>query len=129
MTADFGEGTPGVVSAHIAEDAIKNAAAVMKFIEFYNSADYQRLAELTGPRFVWHSIRGEQRIGISAYIERQSERPIDQRYTVDMEEIIAAGDRVVVRLHIHINGSTFLRTHDIYHVIDGLIEEEWSGHA
>lgn len=105
-----------------------NKRAVLKFIEYFNAGEYDRLAELAESTFVWESITGERREGLDKYIRRQASRPSNERFRIDVEDIIAEKDRVVVRLHMYRQDQTIRRTHDIYHVVDGLIIEEWSGH-
>jgi predicted ester cyclase len=108
----------------------ENKAAVRRFVELWNTAGFDRFGEVVDEGFVWRSLADEERVGLATYISRASSvTSDDNRLRIDIDDIVAEGDRVAVRLSMYRGGEMYRRTHDIFRVENGKIVEEWSGHA
>ena len=103
----------------------RNKHLVRQFIDAWNTHRSDVLRSVTASTFVWRSIEGRER-GLDEYAAGMD---ISRYQSVEIEDMVAEGTRVMIRLHMLLKDGQQFRTHDLFRIESGLIAEEWSGHA
>lgn len=103
----------------------ENLALVQRFMSHWNAGTLDELTEVTSPEFLWRGIDGT----VKTFSEYVASGASATPPTITIEKSVVQDDLVVVRLRIERNGVVTRVTNDIFRIEDGLIVEEWSGHA
>lgn len=121
-----------------AESAQANVALVVESVEALNAGHTKRLLSVMAPDFVMHLAEFPEPLGRDAWREGfEMMRRAFPDLEAQIEDIIAADDKVAARLMLHgthqgefqgipATGRTIhYVSHEFYRVEDGLVAEEW----
>ncbi|MGW0694576.1 nuclear transport factor 2 family protein [Streptomyces sp. NPDC002738] len=107
---------------------MSNKDLVHRFVRLWNEDRTDLLGDVTHQTFTWHSIEGRTIAGLSEYVSSMTNKSRGKR-NILVEETVAEGDMVMVRLAMDRGDGVVFHTHDLFRISDRKIAEEWSGHA
>ena len=111
----------------------QNKALVTRMLDWWVDGDVSVIGETNSPDFVSHSSDGGGTNGRAAYKDRLSGFiSLFSDRTIEIEDVIAEGDKVVVRYSwggvAPGNPQVNSKSMAIYRIVGGKIAEEWEEH-